>query len=324
MTMNSVFPKFSMDRNVIHWEDYLTLPTPVENHQGVWFKREDKFAPLGYGGPNGAKLRQLIWIISKNRGGKTHILSGASVKSPQLSMSTIVGAHFNLPTRLVVGATKPETILRHTNPHIAAGFGATFEYINVAYNPNLQRKVENLTRPDSLVVEYGITLDQTKHEAEQVLGFHDIGARQTTNIPDEVETVIVPAGSCNSLGSILLGLSRNPKNVKKLRTIGIGPNKMSWLRDRMEYIGMDTSSLPFEWEHYSLHDNNIFGYQDSVQESFDDIKFHPTYEAKCIRHLKNKGWIEPDGKTLFWIIGSEPKLDMIRPYFTNEELKNVR
>ena len=40
-------------------EDHLLDLTPVENIGGMWWKREDKFAPLGYGGINGSKLRQL-------------------------------------------------------------------------------------------------------------------------------------------------------------------------------------------------------------------------------------------------------------------------
>lgn len=316
---SSIFKTLSTDRKVVKWEDYLRHLTPVENHQGVWFKREDYFAPLGYGGPNGSKMRQLIWVMSKNRGGKSHVLSGASVRSPQLSMSAVVGAHYGLQTRLIVGATKPSSIMRHPNPYVAAGFGAHFEYINVAYNPALQREVKRLTRPDSLVVEYGITLDHKLHEPEQVRGFHEVGAHQTANIPDEVTNLIVPAGSCNSLGSILLGLSRDSKNISTLFTVGIGPSKQSWLRERMATIGVDTEKLPFLWKHFSLHDTGYSTYQDMVHERFDGIDFHPTYEGKCIRWLKEKGWVNGDDTSMFWIIGSEPKIDVIKPFFTHPE-----
>ena len=315
---DSIFRTLSLDRKTLKWEDYLSSLTPVELHEGVWFKREDFFAPLGYGGPNGSKLRQLIWVMSKNRGGKSHVLSGASVRSPQLSMSAIVGAHYGLPTRLIVGATKPHTLLRHTNPYVAAGFGATFEYINVAYNPALQREVSRLTLPDSLVVEYGITLDHKRHDTAQVKGFHDIGALQTTNIPAQVANLVVPAGSCNSLCSILLGLSRDPKNISTLFTLGIGPDKRPWLRERLLTLGVDTEKLPFAWKHFSLHDTGYSTYQDMVRESFGGIEFHPSYEGKCIRWLKEKGWVKDDGSTMFWIVGSEPKVDVIKPFFTSE------
>lgn len=315
--MNSIFPRFSLDRSVIEWEDYLGELTPWENHQGVWFKREDYFAPLSYGGPNGSKCRQLIYLMNRQREGKSHVLSGASVKSPQLSMSAIIGAHYGLPSCLVVGATKPKTMLFHPNPFIAAGFGAQFEFINVAYNPALQRKVEELTQPSSLVVKYGITVDHQTASTEDVRKFHEVGANQVKNLPEEVEVLIVPAGSCNSLVSVLLGLSRDSKNVKLLYTLGIGPDKMDWVKERCAKIGVDVDAFPFKWKHHSLHDSGFSTYQDSMSESFDGIQFHPTYEGKMIRYLKSAGWIPEDGSVGFWIVGSEPKMDVIRPFFTN-------
>ena len=313
----SIFPQFSLDREVIKWEDYLQTFTPWENHQGVWFKREDYFAPLGYGGPNGAKCRQLIHLMSTTLEGKSHVLSGASLKSPQLSMSTIIGAHYGLPTRLVVGATKPQTMLNHPNPRISAGFGACFEYINVAYNPALQRKVAELTKPSSLVVKYGITVDHQTAPMEDVLAFHEVGANQVRNLPEEVEVLIVPAGSCNSLVSVLLGLSRDSKNVKMLYTLGIGPNKMEWVAERCAKMGVDIHNFPFKWKHHSLHDTGFSTYQDSMPETFGGIKFHPTYEGKMIRYLKSQGWIPEDGSVGFWIVGSEPSLDVIEPFYTH-------
>ena len=315
--MNSIFPRFSLDRSVIEWEDYLGEFTPWENHQGVWFKREDYFAPLGYGGPNGSKCRQLIHLMNRQREGKSHVLSGASVKSPQLSMSAIIGAHYELPSRLIVGATKPKTMLHHPNPYIAAGFGAKFEFINVAYNPALQRKVEELTKPSSLVVRYGITVDHNQVPTEELRKFHEVGANQVKNLPEEVEVLIVPAGSCNSLVSVLLGLSRDSKNVKVLYTLGIGPDKMDWVAERCAKLGVDIHGFPFKWKHHSLHDSGFSTYQDSMPESFGGIDFHPTYEGKMIRYLKSQGWVPEDESVGFWIVGSEPKMDVIRPFFTN-------
>ena len=311
---NSIFPSLSMDREVIRWEDHLADLTPFENHNGVWFKREDKFAPLGYGGPNGSKMRQLVWLMNRNRAGKTHVLTGASVMSPQISMSTIVGAHYGLPTRVIVGATKPETIFNHPNPAIAKMFGAKFEFMPVGYNPYLQKQVAELARPDSLVVEYGITLQHDAHPAVDVHKFHLLGGYQVTNLPPEVETLIVPAGSCNSLTSVLVGLNKDSGNLKKLFTLGIGPDKTKWVKERMDYMG-ETTEFDFEWEHYSLHDNKYAAYSDSFKgETFDGIDFHPTYEAKMIRWLNEFRPMPQDDTTAFWIVGSAPKLNVIEQF----------
>lgn len=316
--MNTVFPELSLDRNVIKWEQHLGTHTPWENHKGLWFKREDYFAPLGYSGPNGSKMRQLIWYVNKFREGKTHIVTGASIQSPQLSMSAIVGAHYGLRARQIV-YSKPETVLRHENPRIAYGFDAEFEYASGPYNPILQRKVVDLTQPTSLVVEYGITVPHDRYPEEDVRKFHEVGANQTLNMPPEVKRLIAPAGSCNSLTSIILGLVRDAHNVEELFTIGIGPDKRSWMRERLAYIGIDLDNLPFKWKHFSLHDSGYSKYSDHFTgESFDGIRFHPTYEAKMWRWLTHNNQLEYDDHTAFWIVGSAPDTKVVEPFYTRK------
>ena len=319
MTNETIFKTLSLDRSESRWEEHLADLTPFENRSGIWFKREDYFAPLGYGGPNGSKMRQLIHYMNRRREGKTHVLTGASIQSPQLSMSAIVGAHYGLPSRQVV-YSKPETVMRHTNPMVAAGFGAAFEYASGPYNPILQRRVADLIKPSSLVVEYGITVDHKANTTEEVRKFHEVGANQVRNLPDEVTRLIVPAGSCNSLTSIILGLSRDSKNVQELFTLGIGPDKRGWMRERLTLMGVDVDRLPFKWRHFSLHDSGYSKYTDQFKgEHFDGIQFHFTYEGKMVRWLKaNDEWSDDD-KTAFWIVGSAPSVDVIRPFFTHKE-----
>lgn len=315
----SIFKTLSLDRQVIKWENHLAELTPFENHQGMWLKREDKFAPLGYGGPNGSKMRQLIWAMARERGGKTHVLTGASIQSPQLSMSAIVGAHFGLRARQVV-YSKASTILKHTNPRIAAGFGAVFEFASGPYNPILQRKVAELRQATSLVVEYGITLDHKKHPAEDVLKFHEVGANQVRNLPTEVERLIMPAGSCNSLTSVILGLSRNSKNLKELFTLGIGPDKQGWMKERLAIMGVDIRALPFKWNHFSLHDSGYSKYSDHFNgEHCYGVQLHNTYEAKMWRWLRENNQLQFDGKTCFWIVGGAPNLSVVEPFYTTPE-----
>lgn len=315
--MNSIFPVFSLDRNVIAWEDHLWDLTPIENHNGLWMKREDLFAPLGPGGLSGSKCRQLIHYVNKYKVGKTHIVSGASIQSPQLLMSAIIGAHYSLPSRLVV-YSKPETILRHDSPRIAAGFGAYFEYASGPYNPILQRKVESLTRPNSLVVHYGITVDHKDYPAEDVLEFHEVGANQTKNIPDDVELLVMPTGSTNSLCSVLLGLSRDPKNVHTVFAMEIGPNKREWTRERMAVMGVDIDKLPFRLKYYSLHETGYAKYTDKFKETLEGIPLHPVYEAKMARWLKDNYPLTHDNKALFWIVGGAPSVKAMEPFFTNK------
>jgi 1-aminocyclopropane-1-carboxylate deaminase/D-cysteine desulfhydrase-like pyridoxal-dependent ACC family enzyme len=132
-------------------------------------------------------MRQLIWMVDRYRPGREHIYTGASVQSPQLSMTAIVGAHYGLPVTEVV-YSKPHTLMGHPNPAIAAGFGAEFDYAKGPYNPIIQSRVDHLAAldPAALVVEYGISLPLGRYTAEEVLAFHAVGAAQTANMPTQV------------------------------------------------------------------------------------------------------------------------------------------
>jgi len=321
--VTSIFPALSLDRAVSRWEEHLWTLTPWEFHQGVWFKREDYFAPLGYGGPNGSKMRQLIYAVNRY-GYLTHrsrIITGASVQSPQLSMTAIMGAHYGMPVTQVV-YSKPSTLMSHPNPAIAAGFGATFDYAKGPYNPILQARVDALAAADAdaLVVEYGISLPLSKYGPEAVRDFHAVGAVQTANLPPSVRRLIVPAGSCNTLCSVLMGLIDDPGNLEQLYTLGIGPDKRDWALERLTATGVLTGPLPFEWKHHSLHETGFSTYSEKFQgERFRGIDFHPTYEAKMWRYLRRHDAIEQDGRTGFWIVGSEAQRTVVEPFYTHPE-----
>ena len=97
-----------------YFEDGLSALTPVENRVGRLYKREDKFAPLGYGNVNGSKLRQLVWLVRGYRG-VGGIITGASVLSPQVPMTAAVGAAYGLPVIIVLGGTNLRSALKHPN-----------------------------------------------------------------------------------------------------------------------------------------------------------------------------------------------------------------
>ena len=314
----SVFPVLALSRAQARWEDHLTALTPWEHRSGIHFKRDDYFAPLGYGGPNGSKLRQLIWYIDRYRAGKSYILTGASVQSPQLSMSAIVGRHYGLDVFQVVYST-PQTVLRHDNPRIAYGFGADFVYAKCPYNPELQRLVDAHRSEQSLVVEYGSTMPINRFDRDAVAAFHAIGGRQLDNLPSGMKRLIMPAGSCNTLTSVLAALTQDSRGLDELFTVGIGPDKLGYVRARLSYIGVDLRKLQVRWRHYSLHDEGYCTYSEKFHgEQYEGIQFHPTYEAKVWRWLRHAAPIKPDGATGFWIIGSSPSAAVAAPYYTRK------
>lgn len=342
-----IFTRHSICDEPGSWVERLDDLTPVHKAGYLWFKREDGFAPLGYGGINGTKLRQLIFLVKRYRdaGGSLGLVSGASVLSPQLAMGAAVAKHFDLPCTLAVGATRPDACMRNPMVRLAVWLGAKLDFdAATAYNPSLQKRCRTLLSESKrgwFYLEYGITLDHALHEAEAVLDFHRVGARQTANIPDHITDLVIPAGSCNSATSILHGLAMDgPKpSLKNIHLVGIGPSKMNLISERLAIFEKLTGVNHRIWQpmfntdlasfqphgeaRYRLHYDDLHGtgqvkYSMRIPFTYSGIVFHPTYEGKVMGWLSvyRRSLMRPT--TLFWIIGSEPDLGLLRPYLEKE------
>mgnify|MGYP003649471393 CR=1 FL=1 len=307
-------------RKEAKWESTLYDLTPIEEVDGLVFKREDKYAPVGYGAINGSKLRQLIWLVHGyvSNGGTSGVLSGASVHSPQVSMGTAVANHYGLPSTHVLGATNPDSSIKHSNVAMAAVLGATFEYSKVAYNGALQGMVKNLLREpryrDYFHLEYGVTLGHKIHPARYIEAFHRVGAEQVRNIP-ECESLIIPSGSCNSLTSILYGIALYRPKIKRLIMVEIGPSRRDWVRERLIAIKVANRSVngisrilngsEYPVEYHDLHGTGYSTYQDVLPYSHGGIDFHERYEGKVMTYLKQRRPDLLNQNNVIWIIAGD-------------------
>ena len=350
----SIFPSRALSRAETRWEDYLNVLTPVEERNGLLYKREDYFAPLGYGGINGMKLRQLIWLVHRyvREGGDAGVLTGASILSPQLSMAALVARHYGLPSRIVLGGTKPETCVRAENVAIAMAAGARLSFIPVGYNPAIQKEVARLYATeleDWYRLCYGITTPDGS-EDEEIAAFHRVGAWQVSNLPPGVRTLVMTAGSCNSCVSVLAGIAAHPEACGALRSVvllGIGPTRLQWIEDRLAAIErahpdlairevfrrdyLDHPDLehehqtdgPITLHHVDLHARGVYRYGDRAPWSQDGIDFHPTYEGKMLTWLNRHRSIPlaRDGQVLIWIVGSAPSRKAMSEAFLLEGIR---
>lgn len=308
--------------------------TPVEQIGGLWWKREDLFAPFGVGGINGGKLRQCYRLIGNAvERGATSVITAASVHSPQVSAVGAVSKHFGVPCRIIVGG-KPSTAKWHENIRIAMAYGAEMCYIKVAYNPMLQREAEALHSAirGSYILPYGIAVHDPA-PIEEIWGFHDLGAVQVLNLPD-VETLIIPCGSAHSSASVLHGLRLHPEvapRLKKVILVAVGPDRFGYLHSRLGKLqpGQRTLGLT-RYGQPSLFDaeGDISVELDSTVSSrpgFDygktekprdcPIELHPRYEAKVWNYVNERRLKEAmdKGPTMFWIIGGAGKLEAMTP-----------
>lgn len=262
----SLFPahlqRFSRDD--VHWETYADRLTPVERvfapspfgrstagrfqpagGVSVQFKRNDLFAPLGYGGVNGAKMMQMLWLIDRyftqrisTTPFRPGLLYAGSVKSPQLARVAALAKHFDLPCTLVIGSDPQKAQKANPNVRIAAMLGASFVKAPAPYNPVLQKVSQDLHKTNSYrgfyLLEYGLSVEGP---IGRIKDFYDFGARQVINIPDDVETLLVPAGSGNTAITVLTGLALYPpKHLRRVILFGVGPSRISWFEERIRLM----------------------------------------------------------------------------------------
>jgi hypothetical protein len=331
----SIFNTPSLNRIHLRWEEHIYDLSPVEKIGNIWIKREDKFAPLDYGNINGSKLRVCIWLINEAlKSGAKGVIHGAVTGSPQHPMVATICKHYGVPCVDVVGT---DDIAGHPNLVIAQSMGASFVPCKVGYAKTLEATAYRLQRElykDYFVLETNITVNEGRNTSDRIRAFHSVGGVQASNIPEHIETIILPAGSCNSAVGALYGIAKlrmigELGNLKKIILLGIGnygSKDPDFIRRRLNLIGApDTyawpwpvdSGLPFDdfacdlyekiqIEHYDLNGSGFCSYSDLMPYTYNGVVTHPRYEGKCFHYMEKNEKIFGqyfNDKTMVWIVG---------------------
>jgi Alpha-glutamyl/putrescinyl thymine pyrophosphorylase clade 2 len=281
------------------WQDCIYDLTPVEKIGDIWFKREDKFSPDGR--HNGSKFRQLIWLFSRAQ--LPGVASGAVKDSPQLPMVAACAKHYGMKCVQFSGARK-------NMAKAAEDLGAQTMLVNPGYGPLVNKRAKDYAEAHGwLSIETNITVTTSHADIE---AFHRVGSEQVRNLPDHMETLIIPAGSRNSAVSILYGLHRYPpKKLKKIILMHINKKlaeheKEMW--ERLKACGVHKNG--YDITTFDVFADGYTNYEKLMPFSHNGLKMHPRYEGKCMNFIKdNFSAFRPylNDKTLFWIIGGEPK-----------------
>lgn len=282
--------------------------TPWELRNGTWYKRED-YHRNSYG-VNGSKYRVCRhMLVNAIMEGYDHVVSAQATASPQSSICATLAEELGIKCTIVVGASKPETAIKHKNIAIAVTAGAELDTgCRVAYNGTMQPYAQKLAeRLGAWQLPYAISPPAAASE-EELQAFLEVGGQQAVNLPPEVETLIIPFGSGNTTAGVLYGLSRlapwRDGNLTQVKLVGVGPDRSKWLRERLVSAGAEEIYLELNIEVLPLHPW-FAEYSDLMPETQDGIVMHPTYEGKVIRFLNNAkpDWWQGDGTTGFWIVG---------------------
>lgn len=280
--------------------------TPVELRGGRFFKREDLFKNAF--GVNGSKYRACRHLLTQAQAaGYDHVVSASATASPQSSICATLAEELGMRCTIVVGASKPETAIKHPNIAIAMAAGADLDTgCKVAYNGTLQPYGARLARElGAYQLPYAIS-PPASSSLEDVEAFLQVNAPQVANLPDEVESLVLPFGSANTACGVIYGLhDRCPSSLRDIYLMEIGPNRRQWAQDRLKSVGRDLRPAGVRIHFITLHEVWA-NYSDLMPETMEGIVFHPTYEGKMIRWLnlvKPERWMRRDGSTAFWIVG---------------------
>jgi hypothetical protein len=298
--------------------------TPTTLTAGMWFKREDLYQPFLPSRVNGSKLRQAIYLVDKQvkQHNITGVVSGAVGASPQHAFISTICQAYGIGC-IIVSGTKE--VAGHEYLELAQQNGAFYHHSKVGYAKTLQATAEKIAAKmkGHWLLETNITLDEKRNSAAEIEQFHRVGAFQVQNIPDAVDTLIIPAGSCNSATSVLHGLTMYQNAVKRVVLMGIGhygSKDIHYVQRRLESFNPGSRDT-YDWgidapaaqgrikiEYYNLNGSGFCSYADLMPEQVADIDFHPRYEGKIIRYFKqhpelrerywNKG-------SMFWVVGGK-------------------
>jgi len=282
--------------------------TPWELRNGMWYKRED--AHRNSYGVNGSKFRACRhMMVGAILDGYEHVVSAQATASPQSAICATLAEELGVGCTIVVGASKPETAVRHPNIAIAMEAGAELDTgCRVAYNNTMQPYARELAeRLGAWQLPYAISMpDDAGREALEA--FSDVGGRQVQNLPPGVQTLVVPFGSGNSAAGVLYGISRyRPAESQLARVVlvGVGPDRSEWLQRRLTAVGAEEVYNELQIDVMPLHPW-FAEYADRMPETIDGIVMHSVYEGKMVRFLntaREAWWTARDGTVGFWIVG---------------------
>lgn len=270
--------------------------TPVEWHHGVAYKRDDLYLPFADVDLNGGKVRQAIKLVENNlpairtRYGST-LLTATGVHSPQGLIIARVAAHFELACVLFIGATTAARALAaHPMLRAAVELGATIDAsARVAYEPALAKTIDTWRAARKGVgfpIRFGMNLDS---DAASIVGST---AAQCANIPDDVDTVVIPVGAGITAAGIINGCRTLRPNVKRLLCIQIAGY------DRRPVINKITP-----YRDYEFMSSRAYPYATHVRRYVAPrFPLDPIYEAKAHEFFMRNVPHEP-GRTLFWVVG---------------------
>ena len=275
--------------------------TPVERVGDYWFKRDDYFMPFDDIPVNGGKVRQCICLLNDAR---EHIVencgslvaTATGMKSPQGIIVSRVARQLGMESVVFVGNTSLDMIT--ANPKKYALMSNTLNVggkINtgckIAFDNVLQSFIDRWSADNKLNpfrIRFGINMAEYR---DAIIGSV---ARQVRNLPDDLDYLVVPCGSCIMLSGILTGLEEYGKRVGRVVGIQIAGY------DRRKFV----ETAIGRGMKYDFRISTDYRYATPLKKTYNGIGLDWHYEGKAFDYMERHMADEIRGKNVcFWVVG---------------------
>ena len=263
--------------------------TPVEEHNGIWYKRDDLYCP--WGDVNGGKVRQAIRLFSTSDW--PGVVAAVSVHSPTGPVISKVAKEFNTPCIIAVGGTKVENLDILPMMRLTRYYGAE---VRIVAGHGMKNAIN--ARVNEICEETGYhNMDFSHHIYNDTDLMFNTNSTEVLNIPNELDVLVMSLGVGIQFACVLKGLKKHKKKVKRIIGVQVGPDRRKLIDG---YLNQNPLTEPrFDLEYELVQYKSAYSKPEIQKVSgfyLDDI-----YEAKAHKWmLKN---IDKNQKTLFWCVG---------------------
>lgn len=264
--------------------------TPVEEHNGILFKRDDLYAPYGQDFITGGKIRQCRDLV-KNNLDYIHdkcdstIATASSIHSPQAPIVSKVAEEFGLKSIIGFGNTTVEKAIKQKAMSVCNTLGSELIVLsesqgfnNVIYS-NLNKL--NQTRPFFPIL-FGYAAKTYRESIVNRI------AEQVENV--DCDVLYVPVGSGVTLTGILEGVKTFNK---KFRIVALQP----FGYDRRKSIHSNLEGYSWEYDYEWIEGD--YSYNKLLKKNVG-FELDMIYESKSFDMIS----FNKDEKSCFWVIGN--------------------
>lgn len=273
--------------------------TPVENYYGMYFKRDDLYKPFEDIPLSGGKVRQCLSLFIDKKDDieskySSTVVTGSSVTSPQGIIVSRVCKEFGYRSIVFVGNTNPDNLKKKTLMRNILNMGGEFNCESVlAYNSVIDSTIKRKIEEGLVCFNTGFGINVREGNRHSIL---DSVAFQVQNIPNNLDYLVVPCGSCIMYSGILLGVKKYHKNIKHV----VGVQISGYDRHKDIDSMLNDSSIDYDFrisKDYPYHKEVLV----SITKNFHLDRI---YEAKTFKYLINHMRDEIRGKSVcLWVVG---------------------